>query len=398
MKIAMISDFFFPQSGGVQIEMLNLSRALAARGHEIHIITHRYDPRLTFRDKTEKMDGIPVLRLCGLSVYVGEAYYLINPTMPMKLKEIFREHDFDVVHGQGICSPLAVVGSVVSKIMHPPRGCSVLSDHSFQHVEKHRGKLLGFGSWIYKKFLRKTLYFLDRVIAGTERSKQLLIANKLMPEDKVVTIPNGVDLTLFKPRVKKEKTRELGLTSGPVVLYVGRLSGRKGVDILLQAMPLVRKEERDTKLLIVGWGSKNETNWLKRLTKDLALEEHVIFHDQVPYHDLPSVYSAADVFVLPAKRGDLFPHVLLEAMACGVPIVCTPVDARPPIPKHEETALFARPLDHVSLANQILRVLQEPKLAKKLATNSLKKIREYDFRNLAKRTEKLYLSVLGGTN
>ena len=153
MRIAMVSDFFSPHVGGVQIDMLNLSKALVARGHEVKIITHRYDSRLTFSDKTEKIDEIPVLRLCGLCAYIGEAYYLINPTMPMKLKEIFHEQDFDVVHGQGICSPLAVVGSVVSKIMHPPCGCSVLSDHSFQHIEpkqKRRGKLSGFGSWIYR--------------------------------------------------------------------------------------------------------------------------------------------------------------------------------------------------------------------------------------------------------
>lgn len=136
-------------------------------------------------------------------------------------------------------------------------------------------------------------------------------------EETIRVLRNGVDLDLFQPVDRKQARAELGLTTRTLV-SIGHLVPRKGHDLVIraaQAMP-------DTTVLLVGEGP--EYNSLLDLTKTLRMQERVRFLGHVPQHELPAIYSAADALVLASSR-EGWANVLLEAMACGTPVVASNV-------------------------------------------------------------------------
>jgi glycosyltransferase involved in cell wall biosynthesis len=146
-----------------------------------------------------------------------------------------------------------------------------------------------------------------------------------VPGSRIEVLRNGVDLELFAPQDRAAARRELGLgTKGPVVLSVGWLIPRKGHDLAIRAataMPEVR-------LVIVGDGP--EAPALQRLARQLGSSERVRFLGSMAQERLATVYSAADVLVLASTREGL-PNVLLEALACGTPVIATAVWGTPEI-------------------------------------------------------------------
>jgi glycosyltransferase involved in cell wall biosynthesis len=134
---------------------------------------------------------------------------------------------------------------------------------------------------------------------------------------KITTLRNGVDLDLFRPRDRNEARHRWGV-DGRTILSVGWLIERKGHHLIIEAL----KELPDVKLLIAGEGE--ERGRLERLIARDALSGRVRLLGEVPHEDLPSLYSAADVLVLASSR-EGWANVLLEAMACGTPVVATDV-------------------------------------------------------------------------
>ncbi len=146
---------------------------------------------------------------------------------------------------------------------------------------------------------------------------------------KVYYIPNGVDTRQFSPEKADPRIRGKYGFEGPFLLFVGRLTHKKGVDILLSAMPRIVAAFPKTCLLIVGTGVLESS--LKGRTRELRLEGSIIFAGALPNEKLPSFYATADVFIAPSVTtgdGDRegLPTVLLEAMASGVPVVASRID------------------------------------------------------------------------
>jgi glycosyltransferase involved in cell wall biosynthesis len=136
-------------------------------------------------------------------------------------------------------------------------------------------------------------------------------------EESIRVLRNGVDLDLFQPVDRRQARAELGLATRTLV-SIGNLVPLKGHDLVIRATHAMP----DTTLLLVGEGS--EYNSLLELTRNLQMQERVRFLGRMPYHELPAIYSAADALVLASSR-EGWPNVLLEAMACGTPVVATNV-------------------------------------------------------------------------
>jgi glycosyltransferase involved in cell wall biosynthesis len=162
------------------------------------------------------------------------------------------------------------------------------------------------------------------LITVSEALRQQLIELGV-PGRRIQVLRNGVDLELFAPRERAAARRELGLDAdGPIVLSVGWLAPLKGFGLVIRAAAALP----NTVLLIVGEGP--ETTVLQRLARDLSLGERVRFLGAMPQRRLATVYNAADVLVLASAREGL-PNVLLEALACGTPVVATAVGGVPEI-------------------------------------------------------------------
>lgn len=210
---------------------------------------------------------------------------------------------------------------------------------------------------LIRPFLRFTLRRAAHVIGVSEALKDVMVRLGIQA-DHISVIPNGVDARKFSPVPQSEARSRLGLPNGTYLLSVGNLTKNKGFHLLLQALHVLRTRHHLTQLglLIVGDGPMRAE--LERLAASLDLTDHVRFAGRVPHEQLHLWYSAADLFCLASER-EGWPNVLMEAMACGLPIVATRVGGIPEIVSSEAVGLLAR-RDHQDLAYTIMAALQRP--------------------------------------
>ena len=157
-----------------------------------------------------------------------------------------------------------------------------------------------------------------------------------MINKKIEIVPNGVNTNQFRPLNKEEQKKwvenyfGVDFSSDLNIINVGRLSPEKGLRYLIKSLEYLSPA---TKLFLVGDGP--EKNGLRKLVEKLELENNVIFLGVVKHEQLPKLLNAMDVFVLPAISMEGFSNSMLEAMACGLPIVTTPIGAGPEVIKEE---------------------------------------------------------------
>jgi len=176
--------------------------------------------------------------------------------------------------------------------------------------------------------------------------------------DRVVCLPGGVDLDLFRPDEDRQAAKaSLRLPSkGPLLLTVRNLEPRMGIDHLLHALKEVTKNGREVNLIIGGEGPLKAD--LEGLAKQLGLETSVRFEGYIPDERLPTYYQAADFFVLPTKALEGFGLVAVEALACGTPVLGTPVGAIPEILGEFQPDLLFEGIEAQDIAEGIIKYLQ----------------------------------------
>ncbi len=182
-----------------------------------------------------------------------------------------------------------------------------------------------------------------------------------MPEAKVAVLRNGVDTDVFRPADGARWRAKAA--AGPVLLAVGNLVPLKGHDLMIRALA----EIADASLLIVGEGPVR--GQLEALAKSLGLAERVRFLGPVPHKELPAVYSAADLLILASER-EGWPNVLLEAMACGTPVVATRVGGVPEIITAPEAGLMIEERTPAAIAAGVQRLLRTRAGAEKVRAHA----------------------------
>lgn len=207
---------------------------------------------------------------------------------------------------------------------------------------------------LIRRLLQFTLRNADRVIAVSHSLKGSMI-DLDVPADKIVVIPNGIDLSKFKPLPREKAKRALGLPDERVILSVGNLNQNKGFDLLIRAMRILADHPGTgrTTLTIIGDGPAHKP--LSHLAASLKLHDRVRLVGSVSHDALYLWYSAADVFCLASGREGL-PNVILESLACGTPVVATAVGGIPEIIT-SDTVGFLTERDELSLAETITRAL-----------------------------------------
>ncbi len=191
-----------------------------------------------------------------------------------------------------------------------------------------------------------------------------------VPEDRIVQIPGAVDTERYRPAADRDAVREaLGVPAGrPLLFTVRNLENRMGLDSLIRAMAALRCHVPDALLLIGGAGSLRAD--LEALATSLDLQAHVRFLGFIPEAQLPLYYQAADVFVLPTRELEGFGLVTVEALACGTPVLGTPVGATPEILRPLDPSLIFRDTSTEAIAEGLRDFLagirQEPAAPQRL--------------------------------
>lgn len=188
-------------------------------------------------------------------------------------------------------------------------------------------------------------------------------------------IPLPIDTLKFKPILKNELSNLKKKIAGKnkVILFIGRLAPIKRLEYLLFALKNIIKMFPNSVLLVIGSGPKEKE--YKNLARILEIEKNVKFMGYINHDNLPEYYNIADVYVLPSLREELS-NTIMEAMACGVPVIATEVGGNPYLIEDGITGLLVSPKDIHMLSKKITFILKNPREASSISRKALKKIRK----------------------
>jgi len=366
LRICQVSAAYYPYPSGVTELVHHLSEALRARGHEVHILTtsyHNDGPRTRFVTRVGRAIFLPM----------NKSYATVPFDLDMsgKVKRFLRSHEFDIVHVNGFFPP-----DISYYALHHSRSVNVAS---FLTVGLRN---YGPAAWLWKLMSGGLNRRMHGRIALTRGA--LAYIRPFFPGEYRV-IPPGVDIARFHPAASHRP-------QATSILFVGRLDKRKGLDALLRAFPLVRKSFPDVRLVVVGKGPTEPGSRL--LAQVLGIADHVDFRGFATNDELPSYYAAADVYCSPALGGEAFGIVLLEAMACALPVVASDITGYNEVVRHEENGLLCPPNDPAALAAALTRLLSQPDLRAKLGAAGLAKARALSWPGIAEQVEDYYLELL----
>lgn len=241
----------------------------------------------------------------------------------------------------------------------------------------------------------------DALVAESPASKQHMVQEYGVNPARIQTIPCGVDTTLFRPQEQQQARQALGLPlEAPLALFVGRLQPLKGLETLLRAAYLVRQDYPSMQVLIVGGGvdvgdvhEMEELERLRHLAAQLDLTAQVVFIKAQPQEALAQYYAAADVFVMPSHY-ESFGMVVLEAMACGTPVVASEVGGLASTVLHEQTGLLAPVGDAAAFAAAMGRMFASPTLRATWGRAGIQRAQSYAWPRVVERNVHIYQRLI----
>ncbi|AIF69973.1 glycosyl transferase [Palaeococcus pacificus DY20341] len=375
MKIALVSDWYYPKVGGVASHMHNLALKLRERGNEVAIVTNYWK---TGKEEELEKNGIELIKVEGV----------ISPILSINLsfginssEELFEYlNDFDVIHSHHAFTPLALKAAKAGRKMGK---ATLLTTHSISFAHESKlWKALGLSFPVFSHYLK----FPHCIISVSEASKSFI---EHFTDTEIKVIPNGVDDKRFHPNWDKEELKEEYDIEGDVILYVSRMSYRKGPQVLLNAFSRLKEGT----LIMVGPGEL--LPFLKAQAKFLGIDKRVRFLGYVPSNELPKLFGMADIFVLPSVTAEAFGIVILEAMASGVPVVATNVGGIPEIVRESQSGLLVPPSNETALKDAIEALLADKELRNKLGKNGRRAVeRRYSWDVVSREVEETYEYVL----
>ena len=342
MKALVVTNDFPPRPGGIQ----QFVHALALRLPPGEVVV--YAPRWKGDAAFDAAQPFPVVRH-------PTSLMLPEPSVLRRARDVARTEGCDAVWF-GAAAPLALLAGPLKRDVRR----FVASTHGH---EVGWARLPGA-----RRLLRRIGTQVDVVtyLAGYTRDR---LAAALGPRATTAHLPSGVDTVAFHPDAGGDDVRKrLDLTDRRVVVCVSRLVPRKGQDVLIRALPAIRREVPDAALLVVGGGP--DMPRLQRLAVEQGVADHVRFTGTVPWEELPAHYAAGDVFAMPcrSRRGGLEVEglgiVFLEAAATGLPVVAGDSGGAPDTVRDGETGHVVDGRDVAAVTRRVTELLADPAAAR----------------------------------
>jgi glycosyltransferase involved in cell wall biosynthesis len=247
--------------------------------------------------------------------------------------------------------------------------------------------------WLKEKIIEQSTYNrCDRFIVLSKAFGQILHQKYQVPWQKIHIIPGGVDINHFQNNLSRQEARiKLGWpTNRPILFTSRRLVHRMGIDKLLQAIAMIKVGIPDIWLAIAGCGHIQAL--LQQQARELGLENNVQFLGFLPENDLPVAYQAADLTVMPSQSFEGFGLAILESLACGTPVLCTPVGGMPEILQKFSPDLITEAITVESIADKLAQVMlgKLPLPSREECRNYT--IKNYDWTNIAQQVRQVLLA------
>jgi len=248
-----------------------------------------------------------------------------------------------------------------------------------------------------KKYVREHA---AHFIAITEKAKKALTIEGVNPS-RISVVPAGIDCERFKPTKKEEEIIEQFRVPKDTmnILFVGRLVPWKGIFDLLYAFSRLSRSFRNVLLIIVGSGPPRIRRQIDRLIVSLEIKDKVRFLGTIKYSFMPKIHSLADVFCLPsvAIKGweEQFGYAIVEAMACGKPVVSTLTGSIPEVVIDDVTGILVNPNDPYALQKALEELILNEKKRKKLGKNARQWVlRKFEAKKIAKQLADIYRNFI----
>lgn len=369
MEVAQVCTTFLSHYGGVATHVEEISKRLTKLGVNVKIFTTDPVGKLP---KREIANDLEIYRFRSIPL---ETYFLA-PRLYSALKKVKKT---EIIHAHNYQAFPALAATLAKGKNKKPL---VLTPH-FHPIAKSAWWTLA--KLIYNVSIGRRMFKrADAVVAVSKYEKRFLEEKFGLNEDRVVYIPNGIDEEKFRGLTRKRRSK--------AVLYVGRLEKYKGVHHLIRTFLKVKAIVPDSRLLIVGTGP-----YKRRL---LSLAEHlgvkdVFFLENIPKKELMDLYQSSGVFVMPSKY-EAFCIALVEAMACGLPVVATRVGGLSELVRHGENGFsMDHPPAEEELAELITLLLEDEELSMKMGLNAKSYVvKRFSWNRTARQLLKLYKKVL----
>ncbi|MGC5033237.1 glycosyltransferase family 4 protein [Micromonospora sp. DT229] len=345
-RTLLVTNDFPPRPGGIQSFVHNL----AVRQPTDSVVV--YASSWPEADKFDADQPFEVIR-------ERTRMLLPTPLVARRAARLAREYDCDKVWF-GAAAPLGLLAAGLRRRADVRRVVALTHGHEV--------------GWAALPLARTALRRIGRgtdVVTYLGEYTRTRLARALDGVTELRRLAPGVDTELYHPGVDGSGVRHrLGLADRPVVVCVSRLVPRKGQDMLIRAMPLIRRRVPDAALLVVGGGPYRAT--LTRLARQVGVEREVVFTGSVPAAELPAHYAAGDVYAMPCRtrnRGldvEGLGIVYLEASATGLPVVAGDSGGAPDAVRQGETGYVVNGRDLAELADRVGTLLADRDLARTL--------------------------------
>jgi glycosyltransferase involved in cell wall biosynthesis len=384
LNIAMVCDPIGSNKSGVVVSTMRFAKLLTERGHHVIFIGARSKEHKGH----SKHDGITAYRFRSLPVPKSGGWYLAFPTVK-ELKKVFTDEKIDVIH---LLLPMS--GAIVA--IRAARALQIkIVAHSHSQPENLFMDMPKFIqptlNNLWNKYLAWVYSQAESIIFPSELARSLL--QKLNRENQPsAVVSNGINLEHFQLKEIGDFHEKFNIPDGKVkLLFVGRLFPEKSVDTIIKAIPHIIKKHPNTHALIVGAGHLRPK--LEKLVQNLSVGKHVTFLGLISEEDKVLAYNASDIFILPSLA-ELEGMVVLEAMACGKPIIISDAPMSASRFFVDGNGFLFKTQDHEHLAEQVLKLITDADLRKKMGEKSYEKVKNYDINKSVEMLERVYYKAI----
>jgi glycosyltransferase involved in cell wall biosynthesis len=378
LKICIFTETYFPVIGGGETQAELLAEGLTADGHSVIILTRRSDKNFK---KFERVGPIAVYRLAPVGKGQLKKWGLVLSSIPALIK-LRKEYDIIFVSGFRIVGITAVLVSklLLKKCILKADSQGEMSGEFFYNGLRKFGLSPTF--FPFKIFINLRNYVLKKADAFSAISDEIvaeLVSNQVV-STKIHAIPNAVDTQRFFPVTSEQKSllrRKLGLPpKAKILIYTGRLVSYKGLPLLLEVWNELQRHYKHVNLYLLGSGGLDIHNCEAELhdyVKSNNLGGSVYFTGSVK--NVHEYLQAADIFAFPTEN-DALPSSLIEAMACGLPVIGTNVGGLKVILVHGENGWVIKPGDKKDLYQALEALVLDSMLAVTLGRSAYQTVRE----------------------
>jgi len=332
MKILRVASDLYPYSiGGLGLHVHELSKEIVKRGHQVTVFTCEKSPKSSHNF----VEGYNVYYFKPLTLSFGIS---VSPSMlPSLLNKV---DEFDIVHAHSHLFFSTYMAAFVRKFKKTP---FIVTNHGFVSQKLP----LSIQKIVLPIVAKWTYSYADAVICYTSEMKEEM-ENWGIRTENVRIIHNGVNAEFFRPLNNNKKEFD--------IIWVGRYVPGKGIEFLIQSISKLKKEFNNLKVLMIGSGPLKKS--IEELIIKSNLSNHISLIENISNDDLLYYYNKSKLFVLTSIEEGV-PRTILEAMACGLPVVCSDLPQLKTL--IDRSGILVPKKDTISIANAVIKILNDNK-------------------------------------